>query len=167
MDCKLYNLQNQQLRDSPILSPVHYQKFSMSTLLNPHSVKCLINGQQHGHHGHGRAEKCHRDIPGIHAATFRLITRRATESAFFALVPCAGNPIITDLSARAHSWQVAQLTSSRTVAGQTTTARPAGVLVLLVCVIGSTATTGRPESASASAWCSCGSAPRRSGTAGV
>jgi len=43
---------------------------------------------------------------------------------------------------RWHSWQLAHDTSSRCVAGQITTGRPAGVAVLLVCVDGSTTTTG-------------------------
>jgi hypothetical protein len=43
---------------------------------------------------------------------------------------------------RWHSWQLAQLTSSRWVAGQITTGRPAGVVVLAVVVDGNTTTTG-------------------------
>ena len=43
---------------------------------------------------------------------------------------------------RWQSWHVAHETSSRWVAGHMTTARPAGVVVFCVVVLGSTTTTG-------------------------
>ena len=55
--------------------------------------------------------------------------------------PWAGKPTMA-ARWRWHSWHVAQLTSSRCVAGQITTGRPAGVVVLAVVVDGKTTTTG-------------------------
>ena len=91
-------------------------------------------------------EDCAESVEdGVHAF--------AIASALRFEAPCARNAMITERLAREHSWQVAQVISSRCWAGHTIAFRPAGVSIVAGAFSGTTATTGpASRSASLSAW---------------